>query len=311
MTNKIQNNELYRLLYPVFQSVLALEAIEITPAVCKSFKQVYIPLLSWIAKQQMQTPLIVGINGAQGSGKTTLVKVLKKMLETAYGKSVVILSLDNFYKTRASRLQMAKRIHPLFKTRGVPGTHDVELGIGIIEQLKTGVAERIALPVFDKSIDDRMSHDRWPSINGRVDIVLFEGWCVGAIAEPDSDIPLPINDLERQEDRKAIWRNYVNCQLSQEYRRWFALLDCLVMLQIPDYRKIFLWRRLQEQKLAAKLGAKNKEQKQLMTDAQLSRFIMHYERITRIILKEMPSQADLVLPINDEHIIERMLVKKI
>lgn len=233
-------------------------------------------------------PRLVAINGAQGSGKTTLCRFLETLL-VEHNLRTVTLSLDDLYLSRAERLEVAAHEHPLFAPRGVPGTHDVALGEAIIDDLLAG--RTAALPRFDKSIDDRASVRRM--VEPQIEVVLLEGWCVGAVPQPAEDLRNPINELERYEDAAGIWRREVNRRLATDYAELFARPELLVMLEVESFDVVRANRALQEQKLAAS----NPEGTALMDEAALDRFLMHYERLTRWMLKEMPGRADVVIPI--------------
>jgi len=233
-------------------------------------------------------PLVVGINGAQGSGKTTLCQFLEALL-AEHGSRAVTLSLDDLYLTRAERRALAEHDHPLFATRGVPGTHDVALGEAILDDLLAG--RTAALPRFDKAADDRAAVRRM--IEPPVDVVLFEGWCVGAVPQPAASLREPANRLEAEEDPDGAWRREVNRRLATDYAELFARIDLLVVLKVDGFEAVRANRLLQEHKLAASDpgGAA------IMDEAALDRFLMHYERLTRWMLEEMPSRADVVIPI--------------
>jgi len=233
-------------------------------------------------------PRLIAINGAQGSGKTTLCRFLETLL-IEHNLRTVTLSLDDLYLTRAERFDMAAHEHPLFATRGVPGTHDVALGEAIIDDLLAG--RTAALPRFDKSIDDRAPMRRM--VEPQIEVVLLEGWCVGAVPQPAEDLRTPINELERYEDAQGIWRREVNRRLATDYAELFARPELLVMLEVESFEGVRTHRALQEQKLATS----NPEGTALMDDPALDRFLMHYERLTRWMLKEMPARADVVIPI--------------
>jgi len=233
-------------------------------------------------------PRLIAINGAQGSGKTTLCKFLETLL-VEHNLRTVTLSLDDLYLTRGERHDMAAYEHPLFATRGVPGTHDVALGEVILDDLLAG--RTAALPRFDKATDDRASMRRM--IEPPIDVVLFEGWCVGAVPQAAVALPVAVNALERDEDPDGIWRREVNRRLATDYAALFARVDLLVMLRVEGFETVRANRKLQEDKLAAS----NPEGAAIMDDAALDRFLMHYERLTRWMLAEMPGRADVVIPI--------------
>ena len=287
-------------LVDAFQQEMALQQID-TDSI-ELFEQIYLPLTATLAKAAADSPapLVIGINGAQGSGKTTLCRLLKRLLHDGFGLRAAEFSIDDLYLTRAERLDLSRTAHPLLATRGVPGTHDVALGLQLLEELKGGEAGRtVAIPVFDKARDDRAPRSAWRRVQTPIDLVLFEGWCVGAIPQLEKDLPVPVNILERDEDPQATWRRYVNHQLQTDYARLFTRIDLLIMLAIPDMACVYAWRGLQERKLAA--GRSHEGQNLIMDQAALERFIMHYERLTRSTLEEMPRRADLVLHLDKDH----------
>ena len=239
------------------------------------------PLATMILERR---PRLIGLCGAQGSGKSTLTQVLARLIE-AEGLSIATLSLDDLYLTRAARLALARDVHPLFATRGVPATHDVALGLEVLGQL--GAGGDTQLPRFDKSIDDRAASG--PKVSGPVDMVLLEGWCVGAAPLPD--FPQPINDLERLEDPDGIWRRASATALAGPYQALFGQIGFLVLLAAPGFEVVRSWRQEQEAKLRARAGKG-------MSDAEVVRFIQHYERLTRWILEEMPGRADVVVDLD-------------
>jgi D-glycerate 3-kinase len=251
------------------------------------------PLAARIAAVAMGPAFVVGICGPQGSGKSTTVRVLAALLE-AKGLKVATLSLDDLYLPRADREALAREVHPLLRTRGVPGTHDVALGLAVLDGL-AGEGET-ALPRFDKASDDRAPVGAWPVVAGPVDVVLFEGWCVGARPESAQALSAPVNALERERDPEGVWRAHVNAALAGSYRALFARLDLLMLFTAPDFETVLAWRREQEAKLRDRLGGTGREG--AMTDEAVAVFIQHYERLTRHIAREMPPRADLVMTLD-------------
>lgn len=252
-------------------------------------------LAQWIAAQKRPgRALVVGINGAQGCGKSTLAARLRDELEQEPGLRTVVLSIDDFYLARAERADLATRVHPLLRTRGVPGTHDVALAQRTLERLRTArEGESVTLPRFVKALDDRAPQSDWPACEGPVDVVLFEGWCVGTPPQADDELASPVNALEADEDADGRWRAWVNQQLVTTYAVLFAQLDRLVLLQAPDFAVVHGWRLQQEaDNVAAAAGAR------AMTPAELQRFIAHYERLTRHALRVLPARADVVLQLD-------------
>ncbi len=257
-------------------------------------EQYFKPLARWLCNQkQTDKTLIVGINGAQGTGKSTLSAVLELLLPQY---RCITLSMDDLYYTRAEREQLAATVHPLLQTRGVPGTHDVELGITTLRTLQANTDSAVVR--FDKSKDDRSSSEHWPVFAGVADFIFFEGWCVASTAQDNDTLSRPVNDLERDEDSDGIWRHYVNKQLADHYPALFSLIDTLIFLKAPDFDCVFNWRLEQEQKLAART---RDTANRLMDETAIARFIQHYERITRRNLQTLGNQADAVLTLNREH----------
>lgn len=249
-------------------------------------------LVETLLKAADRRPLIVGLCGSQGSGKSTLSAALAGDFREK-GWRTAVVSLDDLYLPRADRLALAATVHPLLATRGPPGTHDLSLGLSVFSDLRAGRPTR--LPRFEKANDDRAPYDQWGIVTDPVDIVLFEGWCVGARPQASSDLGLPVNDLERREDADGSWRRYVNQMLAGGYQDLFAFIDCLVLLAAPGFEVVESWRRQQEHHLLASLRAAGRPLSAAMSDTQISRFIQYYERLTRHILHEMPARADITI----------------
>lgn len=247
------------------------------------------------AKHRTREHLVVGLCGAQGSGKSTMVRALRALLH-AQGVACVVLSLDDLYLTRAERESLASRVHPLLATRGVPGTHDVQLGLELFDALKE--ARRVALPVFDKALDDRKAIGERVPVRGPVQVVLFEGWCVGAIPQDEAALARPVNALEREHDCNGSWRRFVNETLRGPYQTLFARLDALILLQAPSFDVVFDWRLEQERKLRDRFAATDRAER-VMNDEEVARFTAHFERLTRHILSEMPARADAVVTLSE------------
>ena len=267
----------------------------------------YIPLAACLAGQADEhgATRVIGVNGAQGSGKSTLCTLLQIVLQEGFAKRVASFSIDDIYLPRAERVRLAEKVHPLLMTRGVPGTHDVALGLQLLTELRALKAgQSVDLPVFDKSIDDRSPEKDFRQVKGPVNLVLFEGWCVGARPQRDQALSIPVNRLERLEDPDRVWRRYVNKQLENDYKRLFSEIDFLIMLKIPGMSCVMEWRSKQEHKLAKTSPGGHR----IMDSAALQRFIMHYERLTRAMLTEMPERADLIFMLDRKHQIESVQI---
>jgi D-glycerate 3-kinase len=256
------------------------------------------------ARRAAGRPIVAGLCGSQGSGKSTMALFLKSLLEER-GLKTAILSLDDLYLTLPERERLGAEVHPLLRTRGVPGTHDVGLGLALVDILGDGPAE-VSMPRFDKAEDTRAPAQTWPRVASPVDVILFEGWCVGAIPQDAATLAAPVNALERDEDADGAWRGYVNDQLKADYAALFGRIDILAMLQAPGFDAVFGWRALQEQKLADKVKRDGLVGAKVMDAAQIRRFLMFYQRLTEWILEEMPGRADILMPLDEDHRLSRV-----
>ena len=264
----------------------------------------YLPLAGRIAKHHADAgrPLLIGINGSQGSGKSTLAALLTELLTKKFDLKTIDLSIDVFYLTREARLALAGQVHPLFATRGVPGTHDVNLMGETLLQL-TRESGAVSIPRFDKARDDRYPAEVWDRVSSPFDVIIVEGWCLGTPAQTDEALLQPVNDLEALEDPDGSWRRYVNQQLGGRYQGLYQLLDLWIMLQAPSFECSFRWRLEQEEKLANKLRAgepENGTHCRVMTATQLHRFIQHYQRLTEQSLQQLPGRVHYLFRLDAE-----------
>ena len=272
-----------------------------------SLKRIYIPISFWIENKYKEKgkTLFLGFSGAQGSGKTTVVKILKIILKKFFKRKIHVSSIDDFYKTLKDRNKMSYTAHPLFKTRGVPGTHDINLIKKFFYFIKRKNFKKTKLPKFDKSIDDRLKKKYWLNVKERPEIVILEGWCVGAQPQPNFLIKKPINILEKYEDQDLIWRKHVNEKLKREYKKLFAMIDCYIFMKIPNFNMVFKWRLLQENKLRKVLRYKKK----IMSYNEIKRFIMFYQRITLQMIKDLSKSASVVMLLKKNHEIKKVLFR--
>ena len=258
----------------------------------------YIPISTMIYKtySKKKKTQIIGLAGGQGSGKSTISNILKIILKEKYNFETVIFSIDDFYKTLREREIMSKNISPLFLTRGVPGTHDTKMIFNCIKKLQNKKFKKLIIPQFNKAIDDRVSKINWLKINKKPHIVIFEGWCVGAEYQKNKDLLIAANELEKDQDKKKIWRYKVNLELKKNYKKIFKLIDKIIFLKVPSFKYVFKWRLLQEKKLRITF-----KEKKIMSDQQIKKFIMFYERLTKHMLKTLSKKADTTIKIDTKH----------
>ena len=233
--------------------------------------------------------------------KSYLRKISLLERKKKYGLDLCVFSIDDFYKTKAERKKMSKNIHPLFLTRGVPGTHDVNLINKIFRSLKKKTFKQVLIPRFNKLTDDRFKKSKWIKVKKRPSVIIFEGWCVGARHQKDLDLKKPLNLIERKYDTNLEWRKKVNNHLKRNYKKLFNKMDKLVYLKAPSFNHIFQWRLQQEQKL--KLTSKNKK---TMSKSKIREFIMFYERITKHMMKDFSNISDLTIFLDEKHRSKKM-----
>lgn len=247
--------------------------------------------VAWSASR----PVRVGIGGGQGAGKSTLGRLLEAACAEVDLRAIVI-GLDDFYRTRVERQAMARVVHPLFETRGPPGTHDLEaLGAALVGLTSAGGME---LPRFDKGLDDRLEGVR---VDGPFDLVVLEGWCVGARSSGARLDPSPINALEREADPEGRWRAEVDARLVADYEPLWDRLDELVFLQVPSLDAVRRWRLAQEASLPA--------ERRLDADA-VDRFVQHYDRITLGMLEALPGRADWTVVLAEDHSVAEVVTRQ-
>jgi len=255
------------------------------------------PLAARLAAQARAAaaPILVGVNGSQGSGKSTLCAYLCAALRERHGLRAIDLSLDDFYLTHGERAHLAASVHPLLCTRGVPGTHDVALLRSILAALRDGTEGVVRVPRFDKAQDDRYPVQAWTEVARPLDVVLLEGWCLGAEAVDARALEEPLNGLERDEDGDGIWRRYVNDALGQAFEPLYDGIDLWIMLAAPAFEQVLAWRSEQEEKLRERRGGLGAG---LMDGAALQRFVAHFERVTRQCLETLPGRVDVLLQLD-------------
>ena len=256
-------------------------------------------LSAWLSEVWVQSgvvPSTVVISGGQGAGKSTLAALLVEALGRS-GVTAQRVGLDDYYLGRSERAALAQAVHPLFMTRGVPGTHNVA-------QLRESLAAlrrpgEVLLPSFDKGADEPFPVSEWLTVSAPVDTVVLEGWCLGASPESIAQLRAPINELERDEDAERCWRRHVNQRLGEDYAQLLDGSEFMMYLQVPDLDAVYRWRAAQERQLPAS---------QRMTAAQLRRFIAHFERLTRALDRQLAGRCDLTVSLGPRHGIRSLRV---
>ena len=275
----------------------------------KMIKSFLIPLCFWISKKvNKKRPYFVGLAGGQGTGKTTISSLIKIILTKHFKLNVFRISIDDFYKTRKERLNLSKRVHPMLLTRGVPGTHDINMMLSFFGKVKSKKFKRLKLPTFNKAIDDRFSKKKWYDLKEKPDVIIFEGWCVGAKSEKNNTLKKTINSMEKAKDQKQIWRKYVNNQLKSKYKKLYSQLNCLIYLKAKNFSLLQKWRLKQEHKLW--LNTKNKSSHKIMSKGDVINFMQTYQRITQNMFKFAPKYSTIILNLNSNHQIKTIKYNK-
>ena len=274
----------------------------------RMIKSFLIPLCFWINKKaERKRPYFVGLAGGQGTGKTTISSLIRIILVKYFKLNVFRISIDDFYKTRKERINLSKRVHPMLLTRGVPGTHDINMMLSFFKKSKSKKFNRLKLPTFNKAIDDRYNKKKWYDLKKRPDVIIFEGWCVGAKVQKDSDLVRSINSLEKTEDPNLVWRKYVNIQLKTHYKNLFKQINEIIYLRANNFKILQKWRIKQEKILWLK--SKNKRNLRIMNRGDIINFMQTYQRITQNMFKKMPKYASIILNLNSNHQIKTAVYK--
>tara|TARA_Y100001970_G_C14193769_1_gene836910 strand:- start:1108 stop:2031 length:924 start_codon:yes stop_codon:yes gene_type:complete len=275
----------------------------------KMIKSFLIPISFWIVnKANKSNPYFVGLAGGQGTGKTTISSIITIILRKYFKKNVFKISIDDFYKTRKERLFLSKKIHPFLMTRGVPGTHDINILLYFFKQLKKNKFKSIKLPKFNKAIDDRYNKKFWYLIKKRPDIIILEGWCVGARAEKINTLKKPINYSEKMNDIKLDWRRFVNQQLQSKYKKLYNQLNCLLYLKVKKFNLLIKWRVKQEKKLWLK--NQKLSNNKIMNEKQVIKFMQTYQRVTQNMIKSTHRYASIIFNLNNDQEIKSVNYKK-
>ncbi len=276
-----------------------------------SAQQYFEPLAKCLVEnsKRAETPYFVAINGCQGSGKSTLADYLANYIRQHYPLNVVVMSLDDFYLSSAERQKLAQDVHPLLATRGVPGTHNMQLFTSVLQQLKAQQLD-FCIPRFDKAMDEPCHSLDWPYISEKVDLVIVEGWCLGAQPVDPQQLRRPVNELEQSQDSQGTWRQYVNAQLALNYQPLYAMFDYWILLKAPSFDCVYQWRLEQESKLVQRAKQKHLADHKIMSAVEIAVFIQYFQRITMSCLTDIPQFADCQFVLDKHRIIQSVLIKE-
>eukprot|EP00924_Labyrinthula_sp_SR-Ha-C_P007019 maker-scaffold_8-snap-gene-7.14-mRNA-1 protein AED:0.00 eAED:0.00 QI:238/1/1/1/1/1/2/50/289 len=269
-------------------------------------KTYFDPILNKIREEfveKKEKPYILGVGAPYATGKTTMCRYMKaKLVDQGY--KVVTVSLDDFYKEKSKRIALAQSIHPLLRTRGVPGTHDLDLFKHFIETAKEKKGE-LKIPSFSKALDDRLDETQWTKIPLPIDFLILEGFCLKIPnIEPAEDLHVCMNDLERNEDPTCSWRNYVEKNVKIYNEVISPALSKFVYMKVDGWEDVVKNRQLQESKLREKTGS---EKTDVMTEQQVNRFVQFSERLGRRGLKYLPAKADILIKLDNSQTVTQVI----
>ena len=273
---------------------------ELNNLIGKKFSKSYIckyilPIIQYIDKTHDKKFII---SGSQGSGKSTLSKLIKIIIEKTSSKKVMLLSIDDYYLSKIDRYNLSQQIHPLLITRGVPGTHNIKKLKEHLGQFKKKQFP-IITPTFNKLKDDISKKTK---VFNKADILILEGWCCGAKPIAKNYLHKNLNQIERDLDQNFKWRNYYNLKLKMEYQKIFNSFDKTIYLQPPSFESVLKWRYAQEKNNAKKTKTKN-----FMNKNATKTFILYYEKLTKWMIKSMPANADMLIKVDQAQKIEKII----
>ncbi|KFZ07977.1 hypothetical protein V501_06151 [Pseudogymnoascus sp. VKM F-4519 (FW-2642)] len=247
-------------------------------------------------------PFILGVTGLQGSGKSHLASALVVALSKDHNYNTIEVSLDDFYLRHDEQISLRTQnpSNNLFKARGQPGTHDPVLLKSFFSQFSDPLAKHVWIPSFDKGLfqgeGDRLPLLEWKTIDCHcpIDVVIFEGWCVGFQPCPDIEVErkrveaLQIRHLNEPEksimdfpqsqfstttlgDHKLVDLLHVNDCLRRYSEDFMGPqhFDFMVHLDTNDLGNVYTWRIQQEHALHRRKGTG-------MTDEAVVKFVQIY-----------------------------------
>jgi D-glycerate 3-kinase len=262
--------------------------------------------------EKSEKPIILGISGLQGSGKSTWASRVVDILSLQHGLHAIAISLDDLYKTHIDLVAQHNKDleNNLYKTRGQPGTHEEQLAARFFRELEAFRGEgEMKIPSFDKSKfngeGDRAPESDWPIITRKPDVVVFEGWCMGFQPLPASEIEakhklaldglLPVNTPAQHQLKHLL---EVNKNLSQYCDAFMGPqhFDFFIHLDTDDLQNVYTWRLQQEHKMIeAKGSGMSDEQVRAFIDGYMPSYEIYLDKLREGLFDEKGRQVRIEL----------------
>ena len=239
-----------------------------------------------------QTPFVIGLSGPPGTGKSTIAGACCAALQSNNVSSLVV-SLDDYYLPAVQRERLAQTEHPLFRVRGVPGTHELDLLKSQVLALCDPGHTEILMPRFDKSIDDRLPEPEVLPAGFRPQVIVIEGWMIGVPPQDQRALRASVNALESEHDPDGDWRLRVNNYLRHYFNALDPLLDGRWTLLAPDWNTVIDWRWQQEREGGPGL---------LASRAGIGKFLDHYQRLCQHMQESASHWADAIIQLDKNHL---------
>ncbi|KAI8883393.1 P-loop containing nucleoside triphosphate hydrolase protein [Backusella circina FSU 941] len=235
-------------------------------------------------KQNHGQPMVVGVSGCQGSGKTTLCDTLVHLLkEQPHQLRVVSFSLDDVYLTRQEQVKLAETYagNPLYQQRGQAGSHDLKLANQTLSALLKANEQPVPIPAYDKSLHsgkgDRVDKSKWKTPSAPFDIILFEGWMVGFKPVLDRNL-IQTNGLSLDQIR------VLNEQLKPYETELYPFFDIFIHLSPNKLEQVYQWRLQQEHHMKSTRGVSglSDDDVRLFVDTYMPAYQLYLPRLDQV-----------------------------
>jgi len=192
---------------------------------------------------------------------------LESALFKGLGIKTAVISYDDLYLTNEDQQKVtnANPSNKFLAGRGVAGTHDMQLGIDKLREMIYDSADgkSISVPQYDKTAfngkGDRFPKDKWKQIDGKIDLVIVEGWMLGYRKVDESNSALQSFQTYEGELEST---KHINSLMTQYEQHWHPFFDASILVGVNNPDIVYKWREEAEntQRRSKGLGAMSKEQ---------------------------------------------------